>query len=283
MIKRVLLAVVLVTGFAGLLIAEENPRPGHDDKRVLFVNYDPDQVVRILGRARNSTQIIFASTEEIAHVAIGDTVAWEVAPAQNILFLKPRELHPPTNLQVVTVRSSGERRNYNFELTSTKDGKVYYTVQYRYPTDEANERRRHSENARLAKEGNIIDETLSLHQSYGKRNFQYSAQGNRALQPDAVYDDGKVTVMRFAGNRPIPAIYMTREDGTESLMPNDVRDSGRAVVLHGLASRFVLRSGKDVLCVYNENFDPVGVNPGTGTTSPSIDRELANGSRGTLR
>lgn len=282
MIKRLMLIAALTTG-AVASYAEESPRPGRDDKRVLFINYDADQVVKIRGRARASTQIVFAVTEEIANVAIGDTIAWEVAPAQNILFLKPRELHPPTNLQVVTVRATGERRNYNFELVSSAEGQVYYTVKFRYPIDEANARQERAEQALRAKEAGTIDDTLSLHQSYGKRNFEYSAQGSRALQPDAVYDDGKVTVMRFAGNRPVPAIYMIRDDGTESLVPNDVRDSGRAVVLHGLARQFVLRSGKDVLCVYNERFDPVGVNPATGTTSPSISRELAQDGRGNIR
>lgn len=278
LIAGVLLAMI------GAAAALEAPAPGREDARVLFINYDPYEVVKVIGRSRNSTQIIFGATEEIAHVAIGDSIAWEVAPAQNILFLKPRENHPPTNLQVVTILANGERRNYNFELrTSDDDPVVYYSVQFRYPTDEANARALRAERERLTQESSLIDETLTVHQMFGERNFSYSVQGLRTLQPDAVYDDGQVTVMRFAGNRPIPAIYMVREDGQESLVPSDVRNGGQMVVIHTTAREFRLRAGDTVLCVYNEDYDPVGTNPATGTTSPSIQRELATEVRGAER
>ncbi len=39
-----------------------------------------------------------------------------MAPAANLLFLKPTELREPTNMQVVTRRRDGERRSYQFEL-----------------------------------------------------------------------------------------------------------------------------------------------------------------------
>lgn len=277
----ILCGLLLMIGTAAAL---EAPSPGREDSRVLFVSYDPFEVVKVIGRSRSSTQIIFSATEEIAHVAIGDSIAWEVAPAGNILFLKPRENHPPTNLQVVTIRANGERRNYNFELrTSDDDPVVYYSVQFRYPTDEANARALRAERERLAAESTLVDETLTVHQMFGERNFSYSAQGLRTLQPDAVYDDGQVTVMRFAGNRPIPAIYMVREDGEESLVPSDVRDGGQMVVIHATAREFRLRSGDIVLCIYNEAYDPVGSNPATGTTSPSIQRELATDVRGAVR
>jgi type IV secretion system protein VirB9 len=51
------------------------------------------------------------------HVALGDTVSWEVAVAGHILFLKPRERAGPTNL-IVTTSRGGELRSYAFELTA---------------------------------------------------------------------------------------------------------------------------------------------------------------------
>ena len=82
-------------------VALETPVGGPTDERIRFVDYTPNDVVKVVGRFRASTQIEFDPGEEVAHVAIGDAVAWEVAPANNILFLKPREKNPPTNLQVV--------------------------------------------------------------------------------------------------------------------------------------------------------------------------------------
>jgi len=265
----------------------ETPMGVSNDKRIRVVNYTANDVVKVVGRYRASTQIEFAPTEEIAHVAIGDSVSWEVAPAKNILFLKPREKNPPTNLQVVTVRQTGERRIYQFELTATEGAvtgqDAYFVVRFRYPSDEAERRRLEAAARQAAASRAASDEALSLHQTYGARNWRYSAQGSRALQPDAIYDDGKVTTMRFAGNREIPAIYMINSDGEETLIPWDARQSGEVVVIHSTAREFRLRRGNDVLCIFNEAYDPVGVNPGTGTTSPSVERVIRPEPRGSTR
>lgn len=257
------------------------------DNRIRTVNYTPDDVVRVVGRYRASTQIEFTASEEIAHIAIGDSVSWEVAPAGNILFLKPRERNPPTNLQVVTIRQTGERRVYQFELQAV-EGEVtsddaYFLVRFHYPSDEAAAQQAETTQRQAAAQRAAVDDALSLHQTHGARNWQYSAQGARALQPDSIYDDGRVTTMRFAGNREVPAIYMVQSDGTETLVPWDARQSGQVVVIHATAAEFRLRRGGEVLCIYNEAYDPVGVNPGTGTTSPSVERVIEPEPRGSRR
>jgi len=253
-------------------IALQLPTAGARDERVRFVNFDPANVVKVNGVIRASTQVIFAEDEEIAHVAIGDSIAWEVAPAGSILFLKPREKHPPTNLQVVTTRRDGRKRSYQFELSIAEASlkESYFVVKFAYPSDEADRRRADAAAQSQSRENTIVEKTFDLHQQYGARNWRFSAQGSAELEPDAVFDDGKTTSFRFAGNREVPAIYMVGSDGAESLVPKDVR--GEVVVVHATAREFRLRRGGDVLCVFNEAFDAVGVNPGTGTTSPSIAR-----------
>lgn len=271
--------IIAVTG--GMLIALslglpslalQLPTAGARDERVRFVAYDPANVVKVNGVIRASTQVIFAEDEEIAHVAIGDSIAWEVAPAGSILFLKPREKHPPTNLQVVTTRRDGRKRSYQFELSIAEASlkESYFVVKFSYPADEADRRRAETEARGQQREGAVIDQTFDLHQQYGARNWRFSAQGPADLEPDGVFDDGKVTSFRFAGNREVPAIYMVGSDGAESLVPKDVR--GEVVVVHATAREFRLRRGSEVLCIFNEAFDAVGVNPGTGTTSPSVAR-----------
>ncbi|KPH74368.1 P-type conjugative transfer protein VirB9 [Bosea vaviloviae] len=253
-------------------IALQLPTAGARDERVRFVAYDPANVVKVNGVIRASTQVIFAEDEEIAHVAIGDSIAWEVAPAGSILFLKPREKHPPTNLQVVTTRRDGRKRSYQFELSIAEASlkESYFVVKFSYPADDADRRRAENEARGQQREGAIIDQTFDLHQQYGARNWRFSAQGPADLEPDGIFDDGKVTSFRFAGNREVPAIYMVGSDGAESLVPKDVR--GEVVVVHATAREFRLRRGSEVFCIFNEAFDAVGVNPGTGTTSPSIAR-----------
>lgn len=264
--------LVLVLGLGLPSLALQLPTAGARDERVRFVAYDPANVVKVNGVIRASTQVIFAEDEEIAHVAIGDSIAWEVAPAGSILFLKPREKHPPTNLQVVTTRRDGRKRSYQFELSITEASlkESFFVVKFSYPADEVDRRRAENEARGQQREGAVIDQTFDLHQQYGGRNWRFSAQGPADIEPDGVFDDGKVTSFRFAGNREVPAIYMVGSDGAESLVPKDVR--GEVVVVHATAREFRLRRGSEVLCIFNEAFDAVGVNPGTGTTSSSIAR-----------
>jgi type IV secretion system protein VirB9 len=256
-------------------LALEIPRGASQDSRVRFVNYQPFNITRVVGTLRSSVQVEFASDEEIAHVALGNSVAWEVAPAGNILFLKPRENQPVTNISVVTTRRDGSTRSYQMELT-VRDGSVeagqntYFYVKFRYPEDEAAFRRQQAASRALAAQAKDADNVLALHEAYGPRNWRYSAQGSQALEPQSVYDNGKITTFAFVGNQEMPAIYMENSDGSESLVPKSV--DGNLVMVHAISRKFILRRGKDVLCVFNEAYDRVGINPDTNTTSPSVER-----------
>ncbi|MCH4539794.1 P-type conjugative transfer protein VirB9 [Brucella tritici] len=257
------------------VLALEIPTTASQDSRVRFVSYQPYNITRIIGSLRSSVQVEFARDEEIAHVALGNSVAWEVAPAGNILFLKPRENQPVTNISVVTTRRDGSTRSYQMEL-KVREGSVevgentYFYVKFRYPQEEAEQRRQQAAaQARKAK-AKDADDVLSLHEAYGPRNWRYSAQGAEALEPQSVYDNGKITTFSFAGNQEMPAIYMENSDGSESLVPKTV--DGNLVMVHALSRKFILRRGKDVLCVFNEAYDRIGINPATNTTSPSVER-----------
>lgn len=274
--KRSFLAAAVIAALTAFPVeALEIPASAQQDNRVRFVSYQPYNITRIVGTIRSSVQVEFAPDEEIAHVALGNTVAWEVAPAGHILFLKPRENQPATNISVVTTRRDGSKRSYQMELV-VRDGSVdagqntYFYVKYRYPADEAERRRLEDEAKKRAAAAGYADQVLGIHEQYGPRNWRYSAQGSAAIEPQAVYDNGKVTTFAFTGNQEMPAIYIENSDGTESLVPKTVE--GDLVLVHAIGRKFILRRGSDTLCIFNEAYSPVGVDPGTNTTSPSVER-----------
>ncbi|RDJ04583.1 P-type conjugative transfer protein VirB9 [Rhizobium phaseoli] len=273
--SHVFLPLILAGSLSSPVLALETPRGAAQDSRIRFVDYQPYNITKVVGTLRSSVQIEFAADEEIAHVALGNSVAWEVAPAGNILFLKPRENQPVTNISVVTTRRDGSTRSYQMELT-VRDGSVeagqntYFYVKYRYPADEAERRRQEAAARAQAAQAGEADRVLALHEAFGPRNWRYSAQGSQALEPQAVYDNGKVTSFAFVGNQEMPAIYMENSDGSESLVPKSV--DGNLVLVHAISRKFILRRGGDVLCVFNEAYDRVGINPETNTTSPSVER-----------
>lgn len=278
--KRPLLFACLMLA-ATPAMARETPHPGNADPRIKWVNYDPAQVYRIVGVFRSATQVVFAADEEIAHVALGDTISWEVAPVGNIIFIKPRERAGPTNL-IVSTTKGGVTRNYQFELIartgaiSVKTPDTFFQVRFHYPADEALQ----AAQAALAQkaqalavlEAGAVKLALDHGVVEGPRNMKYQVQGASELQPSEISDNGQFTVLRFPNRREIPAIFVVQPDGSESLVPFDVRDD--FVVVHQIAKQLRLRRGKLVLCIYNQGDPTYGVDHKTDTASPDVDRTM---------
>jgi len=242
------------------------------DPRMREVVYAPREIYRVAGAFRTATQIVFSPEETIRHAAVGDSVAWEVAAEGAVLFLKPRERHAATNLLVVTERG-GESRHYAFELTARDAADrttPTYQIRFRYPGDE-----QAAAAAALARQSDAVETrlvSLELQRGAleGPRNLAWSAAGSTVLQPSEVTDNGRFTVMRFPGAQTLPAIFEVGEDGSERLVPYDVR--GEFVVIHGAPRMVRLRQGRLVVCLFNDAWTPHGASTGTATASPAVDR-----------
>jgi len=275
------LAAMLLAGVACATAgrAAETPRPGIADTRVREVNYSTSEVYRIVGTFRAATEIVFGSDETIVNAAVGDSVSWEVQPRGYLLFIKPKEHAGDTNL-IVTTEHGGELRDYTFELQArsgpigpgTRD--TVFRVQFRYPEDERLKRERMKvlqaalQLSALQKEA--VKTALDTGVVEGVRNLHYTVEGASDLQPSEITDNGQFTVMRFPANHEIPSIYLVRDDGSETIVPYDVRDE--FVVVHLVAKQLRLRRNGEVLCIYNEAPQPYGVNYGTDTASPHVER-----------
>ncbi len=254
--------------------ATEVPLPGSKDARVRNVNYDPDQVVSIRGSFRHAIEIQFGPGETITQAALGDTISWQIAPVGNIIFLKPRERAGPTNLIVVT-NADGLFRTYHFNL-SLGTGQAMYGVRFHYPREERAlavlETQVAQATAARTLETTITGSALDHAVIEGTRNMNYTVQGDAALQPTEISDNGEFTVMRYPGHADVPSIFATDVDGTETIVPYDVRED--FVVIHAVYRQLRLRHGTSVLCIYNEA--PLRNNRGdrTGTVSNVVERKV---------
>ena len=276
---RYCIAAAALAVWASAAIASENPRPTAQDSRIREAIFSESQVFRIVGVYRSATQIVFSANERVEHVALGDTVSWEVAPAENSLFIKPRELAGATNLIVIT-RAGATTRTYTFELSARRGGigpratDTYFKVVFRYPREAAAAAQAAATQAAYARavalQAGAIRSALDLAVLEGKRTLNYSVQGSSAIQPSEITDNGQFTALRFPNQRELPAFFAINPDGSESIVPFDVRDE--FVVIHGVFGQLRLRRGKEVLCVFNEAPDFYGRDPKTGTASSIVER-----------
>ncbi len=266
------IAALLLTSLAASAHAVQTPRPGTTDPRVRTIDYDPAQVVAITGVYRTATQILFGEAETILHVALGDATAWDVAVEKNILFIKPKAAHGATNLIVTTALAGGGTRNYTFDLITTarRTSGALFVLRFRYPADVTAAATAAISAQEQAIQARITTLKLERGAIEGPRNLSYEVQGAPALQPSEVSDNGRFTILRFPAGQPIPAIYTVSSEGTEALAPFDVR--GEFVVVHAVARQLRLRRGRQVLCIYNTGRTAWGVDLGTNTASPQIER-----------
>lgn len=288
------LALALLVGavLAGPAHAVQEPRAGRWDGRVRTVPYNAMNPVRLVGSTFTSTQVIFAVGETVTHVAIGDAEAWLPQPTGNLLFIKPIEVRQPTNMQVVTTRPDGSTRSYQFELVArpapsttgsqvaSLDGGVPapagpatpFAIQFVYPEDAREAAIANRRRAAAGAGERDAQARLAVDFFYGPRNWRYTAQGSRSIEPAEVSDNGRLTAFRFPGNSTVPTIYTIAPDGQESIVPYSMR--GDLAVVSTTAREFRLRYGSEVLRVFNLAFDPIGQNPGTGTTTPEVIRTI---------
>jgi type IV secretion system protein VirB9 len=267
MIKPVL-ALTLCLGLVCTVHAESVPTKGRHDARMKKVVYNRDDVVKVVGHYGYSTDIELAPGESVVDIAIGDSLAWEIAPSANHLFVKPREENAVTNMTVVT-----NKRVYQFALdarrsSSPHDRSMYFQVRFDFPEDRAAEASALAQQRIADAKARMVDSAFA--KSNLPLNWDYYARGNREIRPSEIYDDGRFTYMRFPGGQEIPAVFMINADGSESIVNGAMRDD--QFVVQVVAKQLVLRKGQSVTCLQNRSYNHRGIATPTGTASPEVER-----------
>lgn len=276
--KRVLALALLVPVLA---CAEISPQPGRFDPRVRVVEYNPQDVVRLVTYYGVSTHIHFGEGEVIEDKSIGagDPDAWfiSVSGNKNNLFVKPKQRMADMNMTVIT-----NKRIYQFALTvdphPLKDLKTWqsnmltYSLSFVYPDEEK---------AKAASLARMDEVKRRLGDIKGKLadakkdglNFDYWMAGSDEISPTAARDDGRFTYLTFSNNRDMPAVYSVDSQGREALINTNVE--GNTIVVHRVVRRLVLRKGDSAVCIVNKSFNPDGGTDNvTGTVAPDVTRVI---------
>jgi len=281
--------------------------PDGPDPRLREVSYDPRAVVSVPVKRGVVTLIVLGPDEAIAEVAAGLggectklESAWCIAAQPNgrTLFIKPKSTASAVNnLAVVT-----NRRVHNFRLLLLAEHDprpATYRLVVRAPSISVNTSSSLSRAPQHLSHPNAqvlpvsqaatslpqwpLPSSPSAAQLVFERlqakplvkNTQYSlAEGSdaRDIVPSLVFDDGRFTYLRFAGNREVPAVFQVLGDGRESLV--NARMEGDLLVVDRVSRRLTLRAGSSVVGIWNDAFSPDGLAPRLGTTVPGVERVL---------
>ena len=206
------------------------------DNRIRTQTYDPNEIVRILGKAGIQSTIEFADDERIENVAVGDSAAWQITPNRraSLLFVKPLSAHSRTNMTVVT-----DHRTYMFDLVAgDKSTTPVYALKFSYPREKAAETAAKPVQQAAAVPPPAVQATMIAE----KLHFDWNTKGNGKLLPSRVFDDGSSLYLAWSKDTPLPAILTESEDRKEG--PVNYRLSGQYIVISPIPPNLVLRYGK---------------------------------------
>jgi len=221
-------------GFAALTLLACSVPAQAADNRIRTLAYDPEAIVKILGKAGIQSTIEFADDERIENVAVGDSSAWQITPNRraSLLFVKPLNGHSRTNMTVVT-----DRRTYMFDLVSgEKAAAPVYALKFSYPNDKP------VETAKPVQQAAVVSPQQQAMMTAEKLHFDWNKKGNGKLLPTRVFDDGASVYLAWDKETPLPAILTLSEDRKEG--PVNYRMSGEYIVVSPVPQNLVLRYGK---------------------------------------
>ena len=202
------------------------------DDRIQTVAYDPDQVVKVIGRPGVQSTIEFASDERIENVAVGNSSTWQITPNRraSALFLKPLARATATNMTVIT-----DRRVYMFDLVARSAGAAVYAMRFRYPDEKPNA-------AEASKVAETAADPGAASFMPAQLNFGWRMKGHKRLLPERVFDDGSSLYLSWDQDTPLPAILTLSNEGNEG--PVNYRTAGDYIVIDPIPANLLLRQGK---------------------------------------
>jgi type IV secretion system protein VirB9 len=275
-----------VLGVAHLAVRAAPVPDKVSDPRLIDVQYDGHAVITINVRRGVATEIDLEPTESIAFAATGygsdceakDTESsWCIAaiPGEHVVFVKPRSnAAGDNNLQVVT--RNGHSYSFVFALLASTDRRepvhrlAVHLPKPPPPAPPAATTALLPQTApptaaqlvadRLNAAPNVVNAAYSL--AVGK--------GADDIVPSLIFDDGRFTYFRFAGNREIPAVFQRGSDGVESMVNAEME--GDLLRVDRVGREFYLRMGKQAVRVWNDAFDIHGLAPTGATTVHGVKR-----------
>jgi type IV secretion system protein VirB9 len=265
------------------------------DPRLREVRYDPKAVVTVPVQRGVVVLVELDADEAITDVAAGlgadcskaDAV-WCVTaqPGGRHLFVKAKSgATAPNNLAVVTDRRS---HSFQFEVLSEDDRRPpVYRLSVKAPARAAAPTgspfqslvREMAELAQLPEAPTgptpqqLVAERLRARPAVVNTRYSMAeGAGSRDIAPSLVFDDGRFTYLRIAGQRELPAVFQLQADGSERLVNTRMEED--LLVVDRVTRRLMLRAGHAVVGIWNEAFN-LDREASTGaTTVPGLERSL---------
>ena len=281
-----------------VLFAIDIPKSTLFDKRVVYTNFNKDDVFQIFAKNGYTTVIQFAEDERILDMASGFSSGWDIQDRRNFVFIKPKsyesnfavdELGETINKKMIIDPNQNDwktnlivltnKREYVFNLDLNIDKNSYFKFTFKYPEDELYKKQQQNKLKKEFLEENEIKEELN--RTAIPRNWDYYMNQNKDsenISPTFAYDDGQFTYLGFNNTKDIPSVFLYEND-KESILNTHIKKDGNydVLVIQKTAKQFVLRSGDRIVGIWNKSFGINSKEVQQTTISKDVQRELVDG------
>lgn len=190
-----------------MLAAQTAPVSNPGTPRIQTAHWEPGEEYLFTALPQTGLTVVFEPGERIERIAVEDEAALEVrlSAALDSFIVIPRKSGTSTGVAVGT-----DRRNYRLRVRSSADPAAAYLVRFEYGGE--------SSAAESAEPG------LPASELAGDQRWTYRIKGDRSVMPSGISDDGVRTVIRFAEEQALPAIFSLGPGGDEQVVNGFMRD-----------------------------------------------------------
>lgn len=271
------LAACLASGPA---LALQEPTPGKLNSRMVTAAYDPAQVYAV-HVPQGQTLAITLAPNEIATDGFGsDAKVLRSDLSGNVVLLWSGDTPVPPRSMFIRSRTVDgmKTRTYALLVDTKPVDQAAVSFTFTYPADDASAKAAQWRQILAAREEKATAAALAAASGAADTNLRYVLQGEKPedwdlLPTREVTDNGTDTHFHFPGAMRVPIIYAVNPDGKEAVVDPTFNSRTGVATVHQLSRGFHLRDGDALLCVFNQDFDPVGVRSKSGTISPDIERQ----------
>jgi len=242
------------------LMAE--PLPG--DPHLVVFPYDENNSYRLFVKPRAVTNIVLEPDERVSILALGDTSSFQSVQKNHHIFLKPLFPNRTTWGTLVT-----NKRSYQFQIIATDDGAKWYQRVSFVHSDLVALREQAEDRAVFdavagapggpvappANGGLPLPPPASEPPAPTARSadlhFGYKMEGKADFRPTHVYDDGKVTTLRFPENADLPAVFRIVKGEVELLDYTQHPTATNVIVIPRILDSMLLKLGKEEVRIVN--------------------------------
>jgi type IV secretion system protein VirB9 len=204
-VKSLLAAASLLIICGAPLTAQVFPMPGPETPRIQTAQWRTGQPLVLTALPQTALTVMLEPGETIQRATLGGSAAWEVAiSAEADSFqITPLPGAVPASLSVET-----DRRAYSFLLEIGDGLQAAYLVRLQFDMGPS---------VVMSGAGGASDDIAGL-------DWTYRMRGDRSVRPASIRDNGEKTVIEYAADQSLPAVFAIGPSGDEEVVNGYMRD-----------------------------------------------------------